>query len=482
MTRRQWLSVLLTTVLVAGLASLLTVFLALKFLPSFPRRAAPPAYSSGTDLAGLGNDITRVAEAVKPAVANISTTQRVRSSSPFDNFMQDPFFRKFFGDLFPAPREHLTQSLGSGVLVSADGYILTNNHVIAEAAAVKVKLLDGREFNARVAGQDAKTDLALLKINAGGLPFAPFGDSSAQPVGEWVLAIGNPFGLEGTVTVGVVSAKGRHLGINPIESFIQTDASINPGNSGGPLVNLKGEVIGINTAILSGGQGLGFAIPSNLAREVFSQLRTQGKVVRGWLGVSIQPIGPELSKELNLGGTGGVLLSNVFPKQPAERAGLKAGDVIVAVNNRSVASPEELQQLLSELKPGQVVTVTAVRDGKNQVFRVRLGEQPAELISEEPAGPEEAGSWRGLKLTTLTPEVAQSAGLSLTSGVLVVDVEGRGPLAGKIAPGTVIVEARRQAVNNLSEFLKAVDIPDNQAVLLRIFTRNNFQYLVVPGQ
>lgn len=436
--------------------------------------------------AAMEQAFIQVADAVRPAVVSIMTTQKIVQRSPFDEFFNDPFFRRFFGgDIFPEqPRQYMRQSLGSGVIVSPDGYVLTNNHVIQNATEVKVKLLDNREFTAKVIGQDEKSDLALLKINETNLPSAVFGDSSQIRIGQWVMAVGNPFGLEATVTVGVISATGRHLGINPIESFIQTDASINPGNSGGPLVNLAGQVIGINTAIVGGGQGIGFAIPSNMAQDVFEQIRTSGRVVRGWLGVEIQPLEPEMAKVLGLKGTSGVLIANVRAETPAEKANLKAGDVILKVDNQPVATPDELQQKISSCKPGQTVLLTIWRDNKEQTVRVKLAEQPETLaVGEEKPTTAEGEVWRGIKVSAVTEEIARQAGLPTPGGVLVTEVTADSPATGKLPPGAIILEINRQPVTNLSEFLRLTRaIPANQPVLLRFYAQRRYLYLVLPGE
>ncbi|MFH2068622.1 MAG: Do family serine endopeptidase [Candidatus Omnitrophota bacterium] len=444
----------------------------------------------GPEITSLEQASIRVAGVVSPAVVTIRTTQKVAGSqNPFGDFFNDPFFRRFFGDMQPQePREYLRQALGSGVIVSEDGYILTNNHVIKDAAEVKIRLTDGREFNAKIVGKDEKTDLALAKINAGNLPYAVFGDSSQMKVGQWVMAIGNPFGLESTVTVGVVSATGKHLGINPIESFIQTDASINQGNSGGPLVNLKGEVIGINTAIVASGQGIGFAIPSNMARSVFEQIRISGKVVRGYLGISMQAIDPEMAQEMGLKQTNGVLIANVYPDTPAEKANLKPGDVIVNVDNIPVKGPDDVQSRIGSAKPGDAVVLQVVRSGKMLApISVYLAEQPAQIGSAAPrpgmTQPGEEKSWRGMKLADIAPGIAKELGLSVAYGVLVVDVSASSPVAGKLPPQSVILEVNQQVINNLSDFFRVVKaIPDSKSAMVRVYTGGRYFYLIIPGK
>jgi len=451
------------------------------------RTSAP--LNLGPEITSLEQASVRVAQVVNPAVVNVRTTQKVEESqSPLGDFFNDPFFRRFFGDMQPQqPREYLRQALGSGVIVSSDGYILTNNHVVKDATEVRVKLLDNREFNAKIVGKDEKTDLALAKINAENLPYAIFGDSAQMKVGQWVMAIGNPFGLEGTVTVGVVSATGRHLGINPIESFIQTDASINQGNSGGPLVNLKGEVIGINTAIVASGQGIGFAIPSNMAQSVFEQIRTSGKVMRGYLGISMQPIDPEMAQAMDLNQTNGVLVANVYPGTPAEKANLKPGDAIIRVDNIPVKGPDDIQNRIGSAKPGDTVVLQVVRDGKMLApISVRLAEQPAQMGTAAPrpgtTQPGEEKSWRGMKLADINPNIARELGLSVAYGVVVVDVSASSPAAGKLPPQSVILEVNRQAINNLADFFRVVKgIPDSKSVMVRVYAGGNYTYLIIPG-
>jgi len=444
----------------------------------------------GPEITSLEQASIRVAEAVKPAVVNIRTTQKVEGSqNQFGDLFNDPFFRKFFGNTQPQePREYLRQALGSGVIVSADGYILTNNHMVKDDTEVRVKLLDNREFNAKIVGKDEKTDLALVKINAENLPYAVFGDSAQMKAGQWVMAIGNPFGLDGSVSVGVVSATGRHLGISPIESFIQTDASINQGNSGGPLVNLKGEVIGINTAILPSGQGIGFAIPSNMAQSVFEQIRTSGKVVRGYLGISMQPIEPEMAQEMGLKQTNGVLIANVNPGTPAEKSNLKARDVIISVNNVPVKGLDDIQNRIGSAKPGDTVVLQLIRSGKLLTpISVRLAEQPAQLGVAVPrpgaVQPGEEKSWRGMKLADITPDIARELGLSVAYGVVVVDVSASSPAVGKLPPQSVILEVNQQAINNLSDFFRVVKvIPDSKSAMVRVYAGGNYEYLIIPGK
>jgi serine protease Do len=320
-----------------------------------------------------------LARVVKPAVVNISTTQR----TPPRGGPED-FFRRFFGEPAPGPRER--QSLGSGFVVSADGYVATNMHVVRGAGEIVVRLADHSEHRARLVGGDPKTDIALLKIAAGGLPTLPFGDSDQAQVGEPVMAIGNPFGLEQTITTGIVSAKERFIGTGPYDDFIQTDASINPGNSGGPLVDTRGALIGINTAIFSqsgGSIGIGFAIPVNIVKDVLPQLRATGMVVRGYLGVAVAPVSPEVRRALDLPPQRGALVGEVVSRSPAAAAGIMPGDVVTALGDVPIQSPTDLTRRVARTPPGTEVTLRIVRKGGERTVTARLGRLPDEPTSED---------------------------------------------------------------------------------------------------
>ncbi len=347
---------------------------------AIPLRSSLPPVS---DAATPDSPFVRVAELVTPSVVNISTVTSRAGRNPgefFQPFGNDPFFRDFFDRFFEGTphRRQPTTSLGSGVVIDKSGLILTNNHVIRDADEITVKFADNHEVKGRVVGTDPKTDLAVIRVPVkADLPAARLGNSDALRVGEWAIAIGNPFGLDHTLTVGVISATGRsEVGIATYENFIQTDASINPGNSGGPLLNIRGEVVGINTAIVAAGQGIGFAIPINMARKVIDDLVTKGKVTRGWLGIGIQPLTPELAKSFGVDAEG-VLVSQVMPKSPAESAGLKAGDLILAVNGTPVKDPRQLQQVIAEADIGKTVEVTILREKITHSVKVRIGEMPA---------------------------------------------------------------------------------------------------------
>ncbi|RJP21072.1 MAG: DegQ family serine endoprotease [Deltaproteobacteria bacterium] len=402
-------------------------------------------------------DIPTLFKEVSPAVVNISTTQVVkldqpRRRSPFGQ--QDPFeefFKNYFGRM---PKEQKRRSLGSGFIVSEDGYILTNNHVVEKADEVTVTLLDKEEFKAKVIGNDPKTDIALIKIESRKkLPHVALGDSDELDVGEWVVAIGNPFGLGHTVTTGIVSAKGRIIGSGPYDDFIQTDASINPGNSGGPLFNLKGEVVGINTAIIQGGQGIGFATPVQLAKAVLGQLKDKGKVTRGWLGVYIQRISPEVAENLGLKDRRGALVSDVTVDGPAEKAGIRSGDVILSFHGKDVKDEHDLPALVAATRPGTKVDIRIVRDGKEMIVPVTISEMEGEPGKR--AGGADLSKGLGLTVQDITPEIAQRFEIENAKGVIVTTVEGGSPAddAG-FQEGDIVRQINRQPVRNTAEFGK----------------------------
>ena len=380
--------------------------------------AVPAVAVSNDSRPALQTSFAPVVKKVMPSIVNVFSSKKVKNetSDSLEPFFNDPFFRRFFGDESgrpSIPRERKEQSLGSGVIVSPDGYILTNNHVVDDATEVKVSLGDKREYTARVVGKDSKTDLAVLKIDQTGLPAVTFADSKKVEVGDIVLALGNPFGVGQTVTMGIVSATGRGgLGIEEYEDFIQTDASINPGNSGGALINTDGHLIGINTAILSrsgGNQGIGFAIPANLARNVMDQIRQSGKVTRAFLGVTIQPVTSDIAKAFKLNGNEGALIADVSPNSPAEHAGLKAGDVVTKVDGQAIADSRSLQLIIGEMKPRQTVHLAVVRDGMMRDYPVTLGEQPGDkpVSRSERGGNSADQSLDGVSAETLTPELAR---------------------------------------------------------------------------
>jgi serine protease Do len=398
-----------------------------------------------------------LAKELKPAVVHVSTKREsgreMRGPGQGDPFEQ--FYRQF-GD--PMPKKNVRAS-GTGFAINSNGHIITNNHVVEGATEITVKLSDGRELSAKLVGRDPKTDLALLKVEATGLPTIPMGDSSELKVGEPVMAIGNPFGLAQTVTTGIVSATGRVIGQGPYDDFVQTDASINPGNSGGPLINARGQVIGINTAIFSqtgGSVGIGFAIPSNQAKTVVTQLADSGHVSRSWLGVSIQPLTPELAKGFNLSDAKGALVSNVTDDSPAAKAGIKAGDVIMEYDGRKVSRSEDLPRLVAETPAGREVPVTVLRDGKS----VKLTAKVAKLDEPDQRVAGEVGekSKLGVAVEPVTPGIAKELGLKEAKGLVVKRVEDGSPAAtAGIRPGDVILEVDRQPVKDVAALKQLVD-------------------------
>src|SRR5919109_2516733 len=433
-----------------------------------------------------------LAEHLKPSVVNMSTTQVVKGQrrttprlpfpSPFGE--RDPFeefFERFFGGENPQ-REFRRRSLGSGFIINREGYIVTNNHVVENASDIKVSLSDkGEEYDAKVVGRDPKTDVALIKIEAKkDLPAAALGDSSKLRVGEWVMAIGNPFGLGHTVTTGIVSAKGRIIGAGPYDDFIQTDASINPGNSGGPLFNMNGEVVGLNTAIVATGQGIGFATPINVAKDVLTPLREKGKVVRGWLGVQVQRVTPDLAKSFGLDRDRGALVADVMPNTPAERAGIERGDVIVEFNGRKIEEMNDLPRLVASVQPGTDVDVKLIRKSQEKVVRLKV----AELKEEQTAAAGGGGSLEenlGMSVQDLTPEIARSLGLPETKGVVVtnVDDDSLADEAG-IRRGDVILEVNQKKVENLRDYRAALGRMGSADSLLFLVRRgNNVLYAAV---
>ena len=454
-------------------------------VPEAPVARPPQAAPASTVLQpAVGGDhgFVQIAKAVKPAVVNVFSTRSGRGEGPTVTPFDDPFFRRFFGDEFfrrfeQPPRKE--RGLGSGVIVEANGLIVTNNHVVSKADEVKVFLSDKREFKAKLIGTDAKTDIAVLKIEADGLPTIAWADSDKLEVGEFVLAVGNPFGLTQTVTLGIVSALGRAAGIAEYEDFIQTDAAINPGNSGGALVNVRGELVGINTAIYSqsgGNMGIGFAVPSNLARSVVDQLVKHGKVVRGWLGVSIQDLSPELASQFGLPEPKGVLVSEVMDDSPAKRAGLERGDVIVEYDGKPAENPTQLRNAVAQTIVGRKVVVKFIRDKKARMVEVTITEQPksiAQAGGEEggEGGASSSGLLSDLDVRELTPELASRFGVGARErGVLIVQVRpgGKAEEAG-LKEGDLILEVNRQPTVTVKAYERvAAKLGKNQAVLLLI--------------
>jgi serine protease Do len=426
----------------------------------------------------------------------IQSTQVIKvQQSPF---MMDPFFRQFFGNMLPqfgVPREQREHALGSGVIVSGDGYIVTNNHVVSKATQIEVLLSDKRTFKGKVMGADPQTDIAVIKIDAQNLPVVPFGDSGQMKVGDTVMAFGNPFGQYFTVTRGSVSALGRSLSDpDKFEDFIQTDAAINPGNSGGALVNVRGQVIGINTAIVSGNSGpggegsfigIGFAIPSNTAKHVMEDLIKTGKVSRGYLGVSIRSLDDEgLAKQFKVPDTSGALVNDVTPGGPADKAGIKNGDVIRKLDGKTVRDSGQLTAMVTNMNPGTEVTLDILRDGKPMTIHLTLGERPANLsatpgVSKAPS----EGALRGITVQNLTPDLRDRLGLPPSvRGIVISELDPASPaVQAGIQPGDVIESINRQPVNSVADFNRLAAEAKGQT-LLRINRQGNGIFVVIsPG-
>jgi serine protease Do len=439
---------------------------------------------------------TKIAKKVIPAVVFIKVEQTVENgraltpfefNNPFDLF-NDDFFERFFGQRYPhmkRPWKYKQMGQGSGFIFSKNGQILTNHHVVGEADKIVVKLEDNREFEAKIVGTDPKSDVAIIKIKATDpLPVLPLGNSEALEVGEWVMAVGNPFGLSHTMTVGVVSAKGRtSVGITDYEDFIQTDAAINPGNSGGPLVNMNGEVVGINSAIFSrsgGYMGIGFAIPIDMVKIIKDQLIAKGSVARGYLGVMIQDLSDDLVKSFDLDDTNGVLIAEVTEDSPAEKAGIRRGDVVVEFAGKKVQNVGQFRNMVALTPPNSKVRVTINRDGNKRVLTLRLGEQDEKMTAR--ATQTDIMKQLGFTVQNLTKELAKQFGYENLGGVLVSEVAPGSPaqFAG-IRPGTLILEVNRQPVKTTEELLKALDASKNtQKVLLLVRDRHYTRYVTLP--
>jgi serine protease Do len=435
----------------------------------------------------------RIVKAVTPAVVTISTTQVMKvQQSPF---FSDPFFRHFFGNTpGGVPQRQVLHALGSGVIVSPQGYIVTNNHVIAQASDIEVMLSDKRNFKAKVIGADKPTDLAVIKIEADNLPVASWGDSEKLNVGDIVMAFGNPFGQNFSVTRGAVSALGRSgiEGPRNLENFIQTDAAINPGNSGGPLVDVRGQVVGINTAILSGNSGpggegsflgIGFAIPSNTVKHVMQDLIKTGKVSRGYLGVLIGDLSPGLAKEFDVPDTSGALVQNVESSGPAAKAGLKNGDVIRKYNGQPVPDAGALTAMVTQTDPGTTITMGILRNGKAMDIKVTLAERPANAGEAPGKGQGPSGSaLEGISVQNLTPSLRDQLGIpNEVSGVVVSDVDQSSPAGEYLQQGDVIESINRQPVHNVNDFNKLAGEAKGQ-VLLRVVHQGQPMFVVItPG-
>jgi serine protease Do len=483
MSKAKWFSVVVFLMLVVTLLAFAKGKLDTKntWFDATSAGVRPVAFEKGLP------SLKDLVKAVSPAVVNISTTTVMKGSdmgerfgSPFgpfkDFFGGNDMLEKFFGDT--PQRDYKQRSLGSGFIIDREGYILTNNHVVEKAQSIKVKLTNGTEYDATVIGKDAKTDIALIKINAKqNLPVAVIGDSDRLEVGDWVLAIGNPFGLEHTVTAGIVSAKGRVIGAGPYDDFIQTDASINPGNSGGPLFNLNGEVVGINTAIISGGQGIGFATPVNIAKDLLPQLKSKGKVTRGWLGVVIQKVTPEIASSFGLKDSEGALVSDVSEGSPAEKAGIMRGDVIVSFNGKKVKEMDALPRLVGATDVGKTVKLGIVREGKLIEKDVVVAELRDDVMqaSKKPVVEKNYG----LVVQDITPDIARHLNLKDRRGVIVTDVQPGSPAQeADIRSGDIILEVARKPVRNVTDFQEALKRANLKQGVVMLMKRENITFYV----
>ncbi|MBI5408062.1 MAG: DegQ family serine endoprotease [Nitrospirae bacterium] len=459
----------------------------------FPVKSSTPAYTYNfqvpKELSGDGAAFSEIVKVVSPVVVNISTSKVVeRDTRPFSDFFDDQF-SDFFEPYHKMPKKWKEQSLGSGVVVSPDGYILTNAHVVEKADEIQVTLYDQQNFKGKIIGADPKTDIAVIKISVENLPSIKWGDSDKIQVGEFVLAFGNPYSLSNTVTMGIVSATGRaNVGIADYEDFIQTDAAINPGNSGGPLVNIKGELIGVNTAIFSrtgGYQGIGFAVPCNMAKSVMTQLIKEGRVTRGWLGITIQNFTPELAKEFGLNKSAGALVTEILKGSPAEKAGLRRGDIIVEVDDKEIKNVESLRNIIAQSKVGSRIKLKVIRDGKTLSITAAITEFPQDLAQAEPQGHEEKYSMEentlaGFSAMNLSQEIAKQLGLPKDEkGVVIVKVEPYSAAedAG-LKKGDVINEINKKSVKSIRDFNSIISSMRKGDTLLLFINRSGNKFYI----
>lgn len=447
------------------LGLLLILIVMAVMLPTWSCIAAEKSSRPVTTARDLSNAFVEVAKKVQPSVVSIRS-ERTVTVSPGEGFGEDFFKGTPFEDFFkghggspggpPVKRKQVGE--GSGVIVDPQGYILTNQHVVAGADKLTVRLSDGKEFKGTVRGTDPRTDLAVVHVEAKELPVATLGDSDKIQVGEWAIAIGSPFGLEETVTVGVISAKGRTgLGTGTYEDFLQTDASINPGNSGGPLCNIDGEVIGVNAMIIQPGQGIGFAIPINLARKIMLELIKEGKVVRPWIGIGLQDLTPELMKAFNTEEKEGAVISQVYEGSPAEKADLKMGDIVVDIDGTKIKNSQDVVREVLKKEVGRKVQFVVIRDGKRVEFSITTAEMPKEFGERKTVQPEKK-EWFGLRVSPLTPDMAAQLGLPKAEGVVVESVEpGSAAQEAGLRKGDVILEVNRQKVRNEKDYRSAME-------------------------
>ena len=451
---------------------------------------SPLVYAKSTGTFNAPESFSRLAKMASPAVVNIRIEKTIKSRVPGSRqFRQDPwgrespfkdFFERFFGE--EAPREFRQPSVGSGFIIDKSGLVVTNNHVIENADKIRVKLDDDNEFDAEVVGRDPNTDIALLKVQSDrDLPYIKLGNSNELEIGQWVVAIGSPFGLERTVTAGIVSAKGRVIGSGPYDDFIQTDASINPGNSGGPLLNMDGEVIGINTAIIASGSGIGFAIPISLAEGIIAQLKTEGEVTRGWLGVAIQDLTSEMAEYYGLKNRKGVLVADVFKGDPADNAGIKAKDIILEVNDQKIETSRQLTSMIAGLQVGEVAKVEVFRDRKIRTFSIKLAKRDDTRLATRGTPQErQVEEMLGIKVAELTGEMAEQFNIDDLTGVVVVGVAAgsKGAEAG-IQRGDIIKEINHRVIETVKDYKSALQKIKSDEIVNLFIWRRNAGFLVV---
>ncbi|MDQ2711238.1 MAG: Do family serine endopeptidase [Acidobacteriota bacterium] len=503
-------STAILTLVAASIGGGLIAAFAVNSHSNSPVSVVARADTSNQRVSQLSNSFADIIEKASPAVVTISSTRVIKASEQQGGnnpFASDPFFGQFFGRGNARPKDQREQGLGSGVIVSPSGYILTNNHVVDKATTLKVALSDGRDFTAKTVGTDPQTDLAVIKISANELPTLPFGNSEAARVGDLCFAIGNPFAQDHTVTMGIVSAKGRHLEASThIQDFIQTDAAINPGNSGGALINAQGQLIGINTMILTGGGGspfgggeggnigIGFAVPSNMAKQVMDQIEKNGKVTRGYLGARLGTVTPELAPQFGLKDARGALIDSVEPKGPAQKSGVQMGDVVTAIDGTPVKGMDDLTMDVIAKAPGSTVKLDIVRNGKPMQIDVTLGQRPGGIDWDKQGKQGDDGdnngndnsnsgnaTVRGITVEDLTPELAQQVNVPAgTKGVVVDDIDQSSPVAeASLGRGVIIIAVNRQTVNNVSDFKRLMNEAKGKAVLLTINAGGQTAFTVV---
>jgi Do/DeqQ family serine protease len=502
-------STAILTLIAASIGGGLIAALAVATHSNSPVSVVARADTNTQRVSQLSNSFADIIEKASPAVVSIRMTRIIKASDQQNGnpFLSDPFFRQFFGGPNARPRDQREQGLGSGIIVTPAGYILTNNHVVEKASSLKIELSDGRDFTGKVVGTDPQTDLAVVKINANDLPTLQFANSDSSRVGDLCFAIGNPFGQDHTVTMGIVSAKNRHLEAGTyLQNFIQTDAAINPGNSGGALINAHGELIGVNTMILTGGSsfggeggnvGIGFAVPSNMARQVMDQIMKGGKVSRGYMGVTLGNVTQELAPQFGLKEPRGAIIDQVTADGPGDKAGLKMGDVITAIDGKQVKGMDDLTMEVVSRAPGSSVTLDVIRDGKPMKVNVTLGSRPGGVDwasnshhgdngdnNDQDNGAGGSATLRGITVETLTPDLAQQIGVPpTTKGVVVSDVDQSSPAAdAPLGRGTVIMQVDRHPVSNVQEFKRLMNQAQGKPVLLTINQGGTTAFTVVQPQ